>query len=168
MISAIVLSSVLAVVSASNFNQDFTITRGDGRVKILNNSQRLTLSLDKTSGFGFQSNNEYLFGKIDMKLKLAPRNSASTVTTYYAKATESNNSTYSSTPLSISTPTPSSGTPNASFSHPLESSRMQSRCSVPKEPTHEIILNSSSSFSKNNAWLSEQLDSTYQGRLKWV
>ncbi|CAL5375235.1 unnamed protein product [Camellia sinensis] len=83
MISVIVLSSVLAVVSASNFNQDFTITWGDGRVKILNNSQPLTLSLDKTSGFGFQSNNEYLFGKIDMKLKLAPRNSASTVTAYY-------------------------------------------------------------------------------------
>ncbi|THG11097.1 hypothetical protein TEA_027740 [Camellia sinensis var. sinensis] len=109
MISVIVLSSVLAVVSASNFNQDFTITWGDGRVKILNNSQPLTLSLDKTSGFGFQSNNEYLFGKIDMKLKLAPRNSASTVTAYYME-------------------------------HPLESSRMQSRCSVPKEPTHEIIL----------------------------
>ncbi|KAF5948082.1 hypothetical protein HYC85_014039 [Camellia sinensis] len=69
-ISAIVLSSVLAVVSASNFNQDFTITWGDGRAKILNNSQLLTLSLDKTSGSGFQSSNEYLFGKIDMQLKL--------------------------------------------------------------------------------------------------
>ncbi|CAL5375231.1 unnamed protein product [Camellia sinensis] len=79
----VLIRSVLAVVSASNFNQDFTITWGDGRVKILNNSQPLTLSLDKTSGFSFQSNNEYLFGKIDMKLKLAPRDSASTVTAYY-------------------------------------------------------------------------------------
>ncbi|KAI7979464.1 putative xyloglucan endotransglucosylase/hydrolase protein 23 [Camellia lanceoleosa] len=83
MISAIILSSVLAVVSASNFNQDFTITWGDGRAQILNNSQLLTLSLDKTSGSGFQSNNEYLFGKIDMQLKLVPRNSAGTVTAYY-------------------------------------------------------------------------------------
>ena len=35
--------------SAGNFNQDFDITWGDGRAKILNNGELLTLSLDKTS-----------------------------------------------------------------------------------------------------------------------
>ncbi|XP_004146306.1 xyloglucan endotransglucosylase/hydrolase protein 24 isoform X1 [Cucumis sativus] len=68
---------------ASNFFQDFDITWGDGRAKILENGELLTLSLDKASGSGFQSKSEYLFGKIDMQLKLVPRNSAGTVTAYY-------------------------------------------------------------------------------------
>ncbi|XP_072953046.1 xyloglucan endotransglucosylase protein 1-like [Typha angustifolia] len=76
-------SSLFAVASAGNFYQDFDITWGDGRGKILNNGDLLSLSLDKTSGSGFQSKKEYLFGKIDMQLKLVQGNSAGTVTAYY-------------------------------------------------------------------------------------
>uniref|UniRef100_A0A2N9F708 Xyloglucan endotransglucosylase/hydrolase n=1 Tax=Fagus sylvatica TaxID=28930 RepID=A0A2N9F708_FAGSY len=78
-----VLSSFLLAASAGNFYQDFDITWGDGRANILNNGQSLTLSLDKTSGSGFRSKNQYLFGKIDMQLKLVSGNSAGTVTAYY-------------------------------------------------------------------------------------
>ncbi|XP_028113366.1 xyloglucan endotransglucosylase/hydrolase 2-like [Camellia sinensis] len=80
---SLVVGSVFIVVLASNFYQDFDITWGDGRAQILNNGELLTLSLDKPSGSGFQSKNEYLFGKIDMQLKLVSGNSAGTVTAYY-------------------------------------------------------------------------------------
>ncbi|XP_050203433.1 xyloglucan endotransglucosylase/hydrolase 2-like [Mercurialis annua] len=68
---------------AGNFFQDFDLTWGDKRAKIFNGGQLLSLSLDKVSGSGFQSKKEYLFGRIDMQLKLVAGNSAGTVTAYY-------------------------------------------------------------------------------------
>ncbi|KAK9132365.1 hypothetical protein Scep_011893 [Stephania cephalantha] len=69
--------------AAGDFYKDFDLTWGGPRAKILSGGQILTLSLDRASGSGFQSKREYLFGRIDMQLKLVAGDSAGTVTAYY-------------------------------------------------------------------------------------
>lgn len=77
------IASTCGVANAGNFYQDFDLTWGGNRPKIYGGGQLLSLSLDKISGSGFQSKKEYLFGRIDMQLKLVAGNSAGTVTAYY-------------------------------------------------------------------------------------
>ncbi|KAJ4723068.1 Xyloglucan endotransglucosylase/hydrolase [Melia azedarach] len=83
-VGLILVSFLMVVASAAgNFYQNFDLTWGGQRAKIFNGGQLLSLSLDKVSGSGFQSKREYLFGRIDMQLKLVAGDSAGTVTAYY-------------------------------------------------------------------------------------
>ncbi|GMH14308.1 hypothetical protein Nepgr_016149 [Nepenthes gracilis] len=73
----------LIIAPKCNLSKVFKITWGEWHAEFLNGGEILTLALDRFSGSGFQSKKAYLFGKIDMQIKLISNNSAGTVTTYY-------------------------------------------------------------------------------------
>ncbi|KAJ0029824.1 hypothetical protein Pint_14189 [Pistacia integerrima] len=225
MLQLLLLLGSLMVASAGSLNENFDITWGDGRGKMINNGELLTLSLDKASGSGFQSRNEYLFGKIDMQLKLVAGNSAGTVTAYYLS---SKGSTWdeidfeflgnlSGDPYILHTNVFSQGKGFSVDGTPIREFKNSESIGVPFPKNQPMRIysslwnaddwatrgglvktdwtqapftasyrnfkadacvwsngktsctsNSPSSSSSNGAWLSQELDTTSQERLKWV
>eukprot|EP01018_Ginkgo_biloba_P006632 Gb_21649 [translate_table: standard] len=84
----VLMHNVLGVATLGDFNRDFYITWSPGHVNTLNNNRERHLMLDQSSGFA--SNNMFMFGKIDMQIKLVPGDSAGTVVAYYLTSDQPN------------------------------------------------------------------------------
>jgi len=74
-------------VGGANFFSSTWFTWGFKNTAIWGDGNNLALILDKVTGSGIQTQEKYLFGSIEMHIKLVSGNSAGTVTTYYLSST---------------------------------------------------------------------------------
>ncbi|KAG5560907.1 hypothetical protein RHGRI_004064 [Rhododendron griersonianum] len=95
----ILLMALLKAASAETFHRAGEIYYGNELANILDRGKLLTLSLDNSTGSGYQSKNNF-FGRFDMNIKLVLGNSVDIVATFYVKpqstpSDHNSNDTYS-------------------------------------------------------------------------
>ncbi|KAJ0097707.1 hypothetical protein Patl1_28446 [Pistacia atlantica] len=67
----------------ATFLQDFKVTWSESHIRQIDAGRAIQLVLDQNSGCGFASKRQFLFGRVSLKIKLIPGDSAGTVTAFY-------------------------------------------------------------------------------------
>jgi xyloglucan:xyloglucosyl transferase len=67
------------------FEKNYVPTWAEDHIQYLNGGREVQLSLDKSTGTGFQTRGSYLFGHFSMHIKLVGGDSAGTVTAFYVR-----------------------------------------------------------------------------------
>ncbi|XP_004496796.1 probable xyloglucan endotransglucosylase/hydrolase protein 10 [Cicer arietinum] len=82
--------SIASIVSTGDFNEDFFVIWSPTHVNTSSDGKTRSLKLDQESGAGFASNQMFLFGQIDMEIKLVPGHSAGSVLAFYLTSDQPN------------------------------------------------------------------------------